>query len=51
MPPCIVPAPTPPPVCNLAPRDVEHFVADLATFHAFFVPAFRRPEQAAAADT
>jgi SRSO17 transposase len=26
-------------------------VADLATFHAFFVPAFRRPEQAAAADT
>jgi len=51
MPPYIVPAPTPPPVCNLAPRDVEQFVGALAAFHAFFVPAFRRPEQAANADT
>ena len=50
MPPCIVPAPTPPPVCNLAPRDVAQFVDALAAFHAYFVPAFRRPEQAAAAD-
>lgn len=47
MPPCIVPAPTLPPVCNLAPRTVEQFVDALATFHAHFVPAFRRPEQAA----
>ncbi len=51
MPPCIVPAPTPPPVCNLAPRDVEQFVDALAAFHAHFVPAFRRPEQATAANT
>ncbi len=51
MPPYIVPAPPPPPVCNLAPRDVAQFVDALATFHAHFVPAFRRPEQAAAADT
>jgi SRSO17 transposase len=50
MPSLILPAPTPPPVCNLAPRDVEQFVDALATFHAFFVPAFRRPEQAANAD-
>ncbi len=51
MPACIVPAPIPPPVCNLAPRDVEQFVDALATFHAHFVPAFRRPEQATAANT
>ena len=51
MPPSIVPAPTPPPVCNLAPRDVAQFVDALAAFHAHFVPAFRRPEQAAAAKT
>ena len=50
MPPAIVPAPAPPPVCNLAPRDVAQFVDALAAFHAHFVPAFRRPEQAAAAD-
>lgn len=49
MPSCSVPPPTPPPVCNLAPRDVAQFVDALATFHAHFVPAFRRPEQAAAA--
>ena len=51
MPLLIVPAPTPPPVCNLAPRDVEQFVPALAAFHAHFAPAFRRPEQAAWADT
>ena len=50
MPPVIVPAPTPPPVCNLAPRDVEQFVDALAAFHAHFVPAFRWPEQAEAAN-
>ena len=50
MPPLIVPAPSPPPVCNLAPRDVAQFVDALGTFHAHFAPAFRRPEQAAAAD-
>jgi SRSO17 transposase len=48
--PCSVPPPTPPPVCNLAPRDVEEFVDAFAAFHAHFTPAFRRPEQAAAAD-
>lgn len=46
----ILPAPTLPPVCNLAPRDVVQFVDALATFHASFVPAFRRPEQGAAAN-
>src|SRR6266487_825602 len=45
MPPVIVPAPCPPPECNLAPGDVEQFVAALAAYHAYFVPAFRRPEQ------
>jgi hypothetical protein len=30
MPPVIVPAPCPPPVCNLAPRDVEQLVDALA---------------------
>jgi SRSO17 transposase len=49
MPPCSVPPPTPPPVCNLAPRDVAQFVDAFAAFHASFMPAFRRPEQAAAA--
>lgn len=47
MPTIIVPAPSPPPECNLAPRDVEQFVAALATYHAYFAPAFRRPEQGA----
>jgi SRSO17 transposase len=51
MPALILPAPIPPPVCNLAPRDVMQFVDALAAFHAHFVPAFRRPEQAANADT
>ncbi len=50
MPHMIVPAPTLPPVCNLAPRDVEQFLPELAAFHALFAPAFRRPEQAAWAD-
>jgi SRSO17 transposase len=45
MPPIIVPAPCPPPVCNLAARDVESFVDALATYHAAFTEAFRRPEQ------
>jgi len=43
----IVPALCPPPVCNLAPRDVEQFVDALAAYHAALAPAFRRPEQAA----
>lgn len=45
MPEVIVPAPCPPPTCNLAPRDVEQFVEALATYYADFAPAFRRPEQ------
>ena len=45
MPPVIVPAPCPPPVCNLAPRDVEQFVDALAAYQAAFAEAFRRPEQ------
>jgi SRSO17 transposase len=45
MPAVIVPAPCPPPTCNLAPRDVEAFVDALAAYHAYFAPAFRRPEQ------
>lgn len=51
MPLLIVPAPSPPPVCNLAPRDVEQFIDALAAFHASFVTTFRRPEQALAANT
>ena len=47
MPSLIVPAPTPPPICNIAPRDIEGFVGALAAYHAAFAPAFRRPEQAA----
>jgi len=50
MPLVIVPAPSPPPVCNLAPRDVEQFVDALAAYHAAFAEAFRRPEQLAWAD-
>jgi SRSO17 transposase len=45
MPAIIVPAPCPPPSCNLAPRDVEAFVDALAAYHALFADAFRRPEQ------
>jgi len=45
MPSVIVPAPCLPPTCNLAPRDVESFVDALATYHAAFAEAFRRPEQ------
>jgi len=50
MPHLIVPAPSPPPVCNLVPRDVEQFVDALASFHASFADTFRRPEQASAAN-
>lgn len=50
MPPLIVPAPAPPPMCNLAPHDVEHFVDHLASYHASFADTFRRPEQASAAN-
>jgi SRSO17 transposase len=45
MPTVIVPAPSPPPTCNLAPRDVAQFVTALAAYHAYLAPAFRRPEQ------
>jgi SRSO17 transposase len=45
MPTVIVPAPYPPPQCNLAPSDVEQFVAALAAYHSYFAEAFRRPEQ------
>ena len=45
MPSVIVPAPCPPPSCNLAARDVEQFVDALAAYHASFAEAFRRPEQ------
>jgi SRSO17 transposase len=45
MPESIVPAPCPPPSCNLAPKDVEGFVDALADYHALFAAAFRRPEQ------
>jgi SRSO17 transposase len=45
MPSVIVPAPCPPPTCNLAARDVEQFVDALAAYHASFAEAFRRPEQ------
>ena len=37
----------PAPECNLAPRDVERLVDDLAAYHAQFRAAFARPEQAA----
>src|SRR5205823_14153831 len=47
MPPVIVPAACPPPVCNLAPRNVEQFVDALAAYHAAFAEAFERPEQVA----
>jgi len=36
----------PAPECNLAPRDVERLVADLAAYHALFTPLFFRPDQA-----
>jgi SRSO17 transposase len=45
MPNGIVPAPCPPPTCNLAPRDVEQFVDALAAYHAAFAETFGRPEQ------
>ncbi len=50
MPHVIVPAPSPPPFCNLVPRDIEQFVDALATFHVSFADTFRRPEQASAAN-
>ena len=45
MPATIVPALCAPPICNLAPRDVEGFVERLSNYHASFASAFRRPEQ------
>jgi hypothetical protein len=45
MPTVIVPAPSPPPVCNLAPRDVEQFVPALAAYHASLSPPFADPNK------
>src|SRR5947207_5693493 len=45
MPPVIVPAPCPAPVCNLLPADLQQFVDALAAYHAALAPAFRRTEQ------
>ena len=36
----------PAPECNLAPRDVERLVDDLAAYHALFAPVFFRSDQA-----
>jgi len=47
MPTEIVTETCPAPKCNLSPRDVEGLIAKLKTYHIFFEPAFRRPEQAA----
>lgn len=47
MPVLIVAETCPAPECNLAPRDVERLVDDLAAYHAQFRAAFARPEQAA----
>jgi SRSO17 transposase len=46
MPTAIVAATCPVPACNLAPRDVEALVADLATYADHFLPAFPRKDQA-----
>ena len=40
----------PTPKCNLSPRDVDGLLKKLKTYHAFFEPAFRRPEQIAWAE-
>lgn len=47
MPTTIVAATCPLPPCNLAPRDVEGLVADLAAYAQQFQPAFARMDQAA----
>ena len=46
MPTTIVAATCPVPACNLAPRDVESLVADLATYVDSFLPDFSRKDQA-----
>jgi SRSO17 transposase len=45
MPTTIVAATCPVPPCNLAPRDVESLVADLAAYADHFLPAFPRKDQ------
>src|SRR6266498_2266237 len=47
MPTPIVAATCPVPQCNLAPRDVEGLVADLATYVDAFGPDFSRKDQTA----
>jgi SRSO17 transposase len=47
MPTTIVAATCPLPPCNLAPRDVEGLVADLAAYAQLFQPDFARKDQAA----
>jgi SRSO17 transposase len=46
MPTTIVAATCPVPPCNLAPRDVEALVPDLATYADHFLPDFTRKDQA-----
>jgi SRSO17 transposase len=46
MPTTIVAATCPVPACNLAPRDVESLVADLAAYTEQFQSAFTRKDQA-----
>ena len=46
MPTTIVAATCPLPPCNLAPRDVEALVADLAAYADYFLPDFTRKDQA-----
>lgn len=46
MPTTIVAATCPVPACNLAPRDVESLVADLAAYADSFLPEFSRKDQA-----
>lgn len=46
MPTTIVAATCPVPACNLAPRDVELLVADLAAYADAFLPDFSRKDQA-----
>jgi hypothetical protein len=45
MPTSIVAATSPLPPCNLAPRDVEALVADLAAYSNQFLPDFSRKDQ------
>jgi len=46
MPTTIVAATCPLPACNLAPRDVEAMVTDLAAYADYFLPDFSRKDQA-----